>query len=366
MPLTKSDLEDMMKKQKQERMTEMTMMKEILMEGVREEIQSQLSDFRKEIDEKVTGIREEVDERISNIEQKQNESSDVQSIMDCKVDKLENDMKTLKEMYMNRIDIHSEVADKVTDNPEDVEKLVKYALKVVGFKPIEQRDIDRIKRIENIDDEEEVKRSCLREFWRCELRMPITAVEELLEDIVKVWNPPEADWDKLYVEFKNERSVKLCFSHCKFMRNKDSKILQFFPAEFREQYRTLDSIAFKLRKPDNSCETKFKTRLRFGKHGLVLEKRHPEQRNWTRVPVHHLPPVDLNPVPLAAASSSPPSERSRESKRARSPQSSPPSRRPSKNTRLDRKKEDHEKQVNFENVEKNFVFQNLVKKYDLC
>ena len=47
MPLTKSDLEDMMKKQKQERMTEMTMMKEILMEGVREEIQSQLSDFNK-------------------------------------------------------------------------------------------------------------------------------------------------------------------------------------------------------------------------------------------------------------------------------------------------------------------------------
>ena len=43
--------------------------------------------------------------------------------------------------------------DKVDDNPDDVEKLVKYALKVVGFKPIEQRDIDRIKRIESIDVE---------------------------------------------------------------------------------------------------------------------------------------------------------------------------------------------------------------------
>ena len=362
MPLSKSDLDDMMKRQKEERFSEMAMMKEILMTGVRDEMKTQFMEFRKEIDEKVSMVREELSEEISNLDQKQKELGDVQSIMDCRVDKLENDIRAIREMSRNPGDSFSEIAENAGENTDDVEKLVSYALKVVGFKPIEERDMNRIKRTESIEDEDEVTRRCLGEFWRCELRMPAKVVEELLDDIVKVWNPPEADWDKLYVEFKDERSVKLCFSYCKFLRNKDSHILQFFPPEFREQYRTLDSIAYKLRKPDNSYDTKFKTRLRFGKQGLVLEKRHPEQRSWTKVRVHHLPPVDLNPVPLPAASNSPPSERARDNKRHRSPQISPTGSRPSKNSRVE-KKGNLEKPVNFANVEKDFVFKSLVDKF---
>ena len=34
-------------------------------------------------------------------------------------------------------------------------------------------------------------------------------VEELLDEIKIVWNPSVPDWDKLYVEFKDEKSVKV-------------------------------------------------------------------------------------------------------------------------------------------------------------
>lgn len=361
MSLTKRDLEEMMKKQKEERKDEMKMLKSLLMEGVREEIKEQLTSIRAEVDEKVAAVREEFENKISDVEGKHTEMSDIQSVLDCKVDKLEEEMKTLRDMTKNRFsDRQSDPTEgNSLDNSEDIGKLVDFALKVVGFKPIENRDVLRHKRMHDIDDEEEAKRSCLKEFWRCEMRMPTTIVEELLENIVKVWNSSEDDWDKLYVEFKDEKSVKVCYSYCKFLRKIETQIVQFFPPEFREQYRTLDSIAYKLRRPDNTYDIKYKTRIRFAQHGLALEKRHPEQRNWIRVPVQHLPPVDLQPVPLPTASSSPPSERSRDNKRPRSPQISPPAERPNKNSKI----VNSDRNISFENAQDSFVFKNLVDKF---
>ena len=66
--------------------------------------------------------------------------------------------------------------------------MLKYAHIVVGFKPIEHRDILRHKRTMDIEDDEDAKKSCLKEFWRCEMRMPSATVEELLSSITKVWN----------------------------------------------------------------------------------------------------------------------------------------------------------------------------------
>ena len=287
MPLTKSDLDEMMKKQKQERLSEMQTLKELLMEGVREEIKSQLAEVREELDEKVKEVREEFQGKVTVLEQKQTELSDVQSVMDCKVDKLEEEIKILREMSKNNtipIDDRSiepsDTVGDITENSEDISQLVSYGQRVIGFKPIEHRDILRLKRTMNIEDDEEAKRSCIKEFMRCELRMPTQTVDELLENTVKIWHPTEADWDRLYVEFKDEKSVRLVFTYCKFLKNKDSQILQFFPQEFREQFRTLDAIAYKLRKPESSHEVKYKTRIRYGKQGLELEKRNPALRNW--------------------------------------------------------------------------------------
>ena len=366
MPLTKKDLEEMMARQKEERIEEMKMLKKLLMEGVKEEIQEQLTVVRDEIKEQITGVREEFQEKVSGLEEKQTEISDVQSIMDCRVDKIEEELKILREMSQNQGN-QGHASDFSSDNNEHVEdtiKLVKYAQRVIGFKPIEHRDILRHKRTMDIEDDEDAKKSCLKEFWRCEMRMPSSTVEELLSSITKVWNPTdEENWDKLYVEFKDEKSVKVCFTYCKYMRNKDSQILQFFPQEFRDQYRTLDSIAYKLRNPENRHEAKFKTRYRFGELGLELEKRHPEQRNWTKVHVHHLPPVDLNPVPFPTASNSPPSERSRNQKRPRPSQNSPTSEKNEKTCKVDEPRVEPIKSTDVLNLEKNFVLKNLVDKF---
>ena len=366
MPLTKKDLEEMMARQKEERFEEMKLLKNLLMEGVKEEIQEQLTVVRSEIKEQITGVRVEFQEKLVEIDEKQAVMSDVQSILDCRVDKIEEELKILREMSQNHGN-HGHANDSSADNTEQAEdtiKLVKYAQRVVGFKPIEHRDILRHKRTMEIEDDEDAKKSCLKEFWRCEMRMPSATVEELLSSIIKVWSPTDQDnWDKLYVEFKDEKSVKVCFSYCKYMRNKDSQILQFFPQEFRDKYRTLDSIAYKLRNPDNTHAAKFKTRFRFGQLGLELEKRHPDQRNWTKVLVHHLPPVDLNPVPVPTASTSPPSERSRTQKRQRSSQNSPTSEKNEKSCKIDEPRLEPNKSNENLNLDENFVFKNLVDKF---
>ena len=370
MPLTKSDLAEMMKKQKEERLSEMQTLKELLMDGVREEIKSQLAEVREELEERVVEVREEFQGKVAVLEQKQTEMSDVQTVIDCKVDKLEEEIKTLREMTKNNpipSDERSiEPSDTVRDtneNSEDISQLVNYAQRVIGLKPIEHRDILRIKRTMSIENDEEAKRSCIKEFLRCELRMPTTTVDELLDNTVKIWNPTDADWDRLYVEFKDEKSVRQCFAYCKFLKNKDSQILQFFPLEFREQFRTLDTIAYKLRKPENSHDVKYKTRIRYGKQGLELEKRNPVFRNWIKVRVPQLPPVDLDPVPLATASSSPPNERSRVSKRPWSPRVSPNSDRPNKSSKTQSKEINNEMNINFETAEESFEFQSLIDKF---
>ena len=248
MALTKKDLEEMMAKQKEERLAEMNMLKDMFMESVKQEVKKQITVASEEIKEEIVEVRKEVDSKLTSVEVKQNEMSDVQTILDCRVDKLEEEIKSLKQ------DSRSEPGNlnKTVENDTEVAGLVEYATKIIGFKPIEAKDISRIKRMKEIVDTEEAKRECLSEFLRCEMRMSKETVGELLDKIVKIWEPSdEEDWDRLYVEFKDEKSVKTCYSYCKFMKNKDSQILQYFPLHFRDQYRTLDTIAYKLRKPDD-------------------------------------------------------------------------------------------------------------------
>ena len=178
-------------------------------------------------------------------------------------------------------------------------------------------DIARLKRMENIEDEEEAKRLCLREFWKCEMRMPRGVIDDLISKIKNIWHPENQDWDRLYVEFEDDKSVKVCFSYAKNLRNREVQILQYFSPEFSDQFRTLDAAAYHLRHPEAPSGVKFKTRIRYGKLGLELEKRHPEQKVWYRVLVPHLPLVDLDPVPPPAVSNSPPSNRLRSNKRPR-------------------------------------------------
>ena len=150
------------------------------------------------------------------------------------------------------------------------------------------------------------------------------------------------------------------------MKNKDAQILQYFPLHFRDQYRTLDTIAYKLRKPDDPRAAKFKTRIRYGQFGLELEQKHPEQRNWTKVQVDHLPAVDLSPVPPPKASSSPPCGRTRSDKRPRSPQH-----QSGVVERIEKRSKAHEegvKTINVvaditANIEKDFNFQNMKNKF---
>ena len=61
-------------------------------------MKDQLATFREEISKQVTDIRQEVNEKVSEIEEKQEEISDVQSILDCRVDKLEGELRAMKDL----------------------------------------------------------------------------------------------------------------------------------------------------------------------------------------------------------------------------------------------------------------------------
>ena len=368
MPLTKKDLEDMMSRQKEERASEMEMLKQMLMEGVKEQIKEQVAAAKDEMKEELTTVKNELNDKVDGLEKKQSEVSDVQSVLDCRIDKLEDEMKTLKHAAKSKNNLESETNSDEAD--AEIAGLIELASKVIGFKPIERRDVVRMMRDptkKNIEKEEEGMQECIREYLRCELRMPTAIVKELLENIEKVWHDDEEDWNKLYVQFKDVKSVKVCFSYCKFMKkDQETQLMQYIPPHFREQYRTLDTISYQLRKPEDTKAVKYKTRIRYGKRGLELEKRNPYHKNWTKVHVDHLPPVDLDPVPLPAARDSPPLVRTRQPKRQRSPplNNSPTTQKKGKTGELETEElETDESEYSISNVEQSFQFKNLVDKF---
>ena len=57
------------------------------------------------MDGKVSAVKEELENRLSEVDKKQTEMCDIQSTLDCKVDKLEEEIRLLKEMSKHR---HSE------------------------------------------------------------------------------------------------------------------------------------------------------------------------------------------------------------------------------------------------------------------
>ena len=74
------------------------MLKNSLMQGVKHEIQEQLAVFREEVRKEIAVVRNEVKDQIDNLEDKQTEMSDVQTILDCRIDKLEEELKAMRDL----------------------------------------------------------------------------------------------------------------------------------------------------------------------------------------------------------------------------------------------------------------------------
>ena len=103
MPLTKKDLEDMMAKQKEERHEELEALKKVFLEGVKEEMKEQITLVREEMRAELSAVREDFEEKVEDLGEKQKEISDVQSFLDCRVDKLEEELKKLKQVPRTEI-----------------------------------------------------------------------------------------------------------------------------------------------------------------------------------------------------------------------------------------------------------------------
>ena len=84
-----------MLKQKVEREAELEVLKQIFMDGVKEQMKEELKIVRKELKDEVATIVNKVDEKVVALEDKHSEMCDVQSVLDCRVDKLEEEINNL-------------------------------------------------------------------------------------------------------------------------------------------------------------------------------------------------------------------------------------------------------------------------------
>merc|ERR1712079_299188 len=131
------------------------------------------------------------------------------------------------------------------------------------------RDVKRQGREHNTDDEYTQMKYACWEYIHYELKMSKEMIKNL--DIVKIFKDKRVDFDRLYVEFKEESSVKLCFRHSPKMRKeKYVRLFTYISPELSELYQAHSDHAFLLRNPEIGGN-KLKTRIRYGTNTLILE-----------------------------------------------------------------------------------------------
>ena len=115
--------------------------------------------------------------------------------------------------------------------------------KIIGLAPINERDIMRQGWEHDTEDEEEKMKLACFEYLRYELKISKETISNL--EIVRIFKDERENFDRLYIEFKEESSVRLCFKHSpKMRRDKDVRLFTYISPELMELYKTLNDHAF--------------------------------------------------------------------------------------------------------------------------
>ena len=155
------------------------------------------------------------------------------------------------------------------------------------------KDMDRIRRTQNITKEEDLKPALAKEYLKLEMRMNEEDINSLkIKRVFYDINNP--DWNNLYVEFHDIASVSTCYRHAKNLKP-NRRIFQYIPRMFYNRYKALDKLAYDLRHSSQP----YKTRIRFGIDDIFLLRSLPGSNNWTYMKHDNLPALDI----VVAASS---------------------------------------------------------------
>ena len=170
----------------------------------------------------------------------------------------------------------------------DLSEIIEAARLTLGFEPIEQQDIDRLKREYDISDINELMKRAVIDFLR--LEMGITTINP--DMLVKVF--PQSGVSKnenrrYYAQFSDPSHIATIYSRVSSLRSREQKVVFYAPATHQNQLSYLGSIAYKCRYPTDPKLERCKTRIRFGSRDLYLQVKPLSKSYWTTVDVPNLP-----------------------------------------------------------------------------
>ena len=316
MPLTLDDIMDFMRRDKEERVSER--------EKDKQEIKEMIS----------SGVKAEVTAAIQPIQERQLQVEHSQADMLSQFKVVLEEVKVIKEQFTelkagsnsgfpvlapsrqrptqgqqeqveNTMRQHTGIAGSSRGTDEEdvkVREIISLARRTVGLHKIDKDDLKRM-RLEHFggaQTEEEEMMLAVMEYLKCELKMDSDTIKKM--EIEKIFVPAREDPQCLYVTYKHETSVSMIYERTRCMR-KGSRILNYIPRQFYDRFRTVSDFEYKLRKEDESIQT----RVRMGFKDLELHKKfRGVAGKWERVALPEgLPPVNLSSSPSQAVSLSP-------------------------------------------------------------
>ena len=226
-----------------------------------------------------------------------------------------------KQPYVNTPSILPPVSDSSSLSSSRVSysaiDVLSEAKRVLGFSPIDERDISSLQERLQIVDEMKARDIAIREFLIYEMNIPRHISEAL--SIVKTFTPARnpSGWTTLYAEFKDTSAVDLINQYVINLKHGNSVNL-YVPHSLYPRFRTINSLAHAYCNGD----IKHKTKVRYGTTDFVLLiKPLASNSRWTYASLSHLPPLELSLFDGNLTRASPPGRRRLSSKRSRSNES---------------------------------------------
>ena len=273
---------------------------------------------KKELREMISlGVKKEVEASIEPMKEKQVQLEKEQEVIKNQFSDVLNEMKEIKTQLQNGSTAqftgfsgpqgdqlaHSGgtggrgegVAGQDGDQQGRLRQIISKARRTVGLQRIDSGDLIRMRQAQfgGAQSEDEEKLLAVHEFLKCELKLSKETINSM--DIESIFAPARQNPQCLYVTFIHGSSLTRIFERVRCMR-KESRILNFIPAEYEDRYTDIRDIEYNLRQEED-CQT----RIKMGFNDLELSKKIRGSGKWQRVP---LPPgiarVDLTRTELLA------------------------------------------------------------------
>ena len=306
---------------KEDRKDDMKKLEELI-SNMKDEMKSQVN----KLEEKQTEAIESVKKDVDKTKDRQDSADEARQEMLTRIDKLEVELVEMKTKEKEKPKESSAEEEEIAETEETRHKtnrlrdLVNKNRRIIGLSPIDKDDVRRQGQEHDTEDENEMFMFAYKEYMRYELKVQKETIENLA--VARIFRDDRDDFDRLYVEFVDESSVKLCFRHTPKMRKDQGvRLITYISPELSQRNQALIDHAYPLRYPKNG-EEKLKTRIKYGEDDLILEAKRPDERRYRSVRVGNLPEVDFSrtsfPPPI---SKSPAEGRNRTAKRIHSPPS---------------------------------------------